>query len=404
MIRTIADKHRDQQASDRDLLLRFVEKRDQDAFTALVRRHGSMFIGVGLRALRHYQDAEDVCQATFLLLAKKGKTVAWRDSVANWLHRAAYHMSLTARRTAKRRDAQQSKIQPRLPPDPLAELTARDLQSILDEELDRLAQNYRAPLVLCCLEGKTREEAARFLGVPVSTVISRLVRGRELLRRRLADRGVPLSLAFAGMTLFSETVRAAMPATLVRTMSQLALHAAAGKAITDLVSANVVALFRGGMRTMLLTKLKTTTAGVLLAGLLVYGFVIAGLGTLPDSSVAQQPEGQKKAAKKDTAPPKPPVQRVLKTEGLVHSIALSPDGKTAAAVIWKSGDPKTGAVVLWNIQSGKVEQTLDESIDRLVFRCVVFSKDGKRLRPQGLACGTRESRAKSRCGMPAPVN
>src|SRR6266481_5712431 len=90
VVRKIADKHRHEQASDRDLLIRFVHERDQDAFSALVRRHSSMVMGVGRRVVRHYQDAEDVCQATFLLLAKTAKTTPWRDSVANWLYQVAY--------------------------------------------------------------------------------------------------------------------------------------------------------------------------------------------------------------------------------------------------------------------------------------------------------------------------
>jgi DNA-directed RNA polymerase specialized sigma24 family protein len=101
-IRKIVDGTADQQTSDKDLLLRFVEKRDEAAFTALVRRHHSMVMGVGLRLLRHHQDAEDVCQATFLLLAKKADTAAWRNSIASWLYEVAHRLSLKALRSARR--------------------------------------------------------------------------------------------------------------------------------------------------------------------------------------------------------------------------------------------------------------------------------------------------------------
>src|SRR5262249_25149128 len=151
---------------------------------------------------------------------------------------------------------------------------------------------YRTVLILCCLEGRTRDEAARFLGVPVSTIVSRLEKGRDLLRRRLARRGVPLSLGLAAVTLVSESARAALPATLARGMSQVALQAAAGKAISEVVSANVIALFKGGMQTMLFTKLKVSTAGLVFAGLVVSGLAIAGMGALPDFSQAQQPTAQ----------------------------------------------------------------------------------------------------------------
>jgi RNA polymerase sigma factor (sigma-70 family) len=248
VIRQIAQ--RDRQASDRDLLVRFVERGDQDEFSALVRRHGAMVLGVGLRVLRHYQDAEDVCQATFLLLARKARAKAWRESVASWLYQTAYHLAQTARRAARRRKAQEARLEPKTPPDALAEITVRDLQAVLDEELNRLAPRYRAPLLLCCLEGKTRDEAARFLDVPLSTLMSRLQQGRELLRRRLAGRGVPLALALAGVSLASETCRATVPATLVRALSETALPVATGKALPTVLSANVLTLVKGGMRTI----------------------------------------------------------------------------------------------------------------------------------------------------------
>src|SRR5439155_24695975 len=127
-IRKIVDGTADQQTSDKDLLLRFVEKRDEAAFTALVRRHDCMVMGVALRLLRHHQDAEDVCQATFLLLAKKANTASWRNSVASWLYEVAHRLSLKARQAAARRSALEGKILPKAPHDALADISARDLQ------------------------------------------------------------------------------------------------------------------------------------------------------------------------------------------------------------------------------------------------------------------------------------
>src|SRR5260370_14641772 len=125
-----------------------------------------MVMGVGLRTLRHRQDAEDICQATFLLIAKKANASVWRDSVANWLYEVAYHLALKTKRAAKRRTSREGKVRPRMPLDPLADITVRDLQRVLDEELSRMAKKYRTPLILSSLEGTTRDEAARFLGVP----------------------------------------------------------------------------------------------------------------------------------------------------------------------------------------------------------------------------------------------
>jgi DNA-directed RNA polymerase specialized sigma24 family protein len=141
-IRKAAGHYGDDRESDRDLLRRFAEQRDEDAFAALVRRHGAMVRGVGLRVLHNYQDAEDVCQATFLLLARKVNAVPWRDSVANWLYGAAYHLALQARAVANRRNAHEIKVKPKLPPDALADITVRELQTVLDEELTRLPRKY----------------------------------------------------------------------------------------------------------------------------------------------------------------------------------------------------------------------------------------------------------------------
>jgi RNA polymerase sigma factor (sigma-70 family) len=381
MIHKIADSHHDEQTSDRDLLIRFVEKSDEDAFTALVRRHGSMVMGVGLRVLRHYEDAEDVCQATFLLLAKKAKTTAWRDSVAHWLYEIAYHLSLNARKAADRRNARESKVLPKTPPDVLADISARDLQRVVDEELSRLGKKHRAPLLLCCLEGKTRDEAARFLGVPLSTLISRLEKGREVLRRRLAGRGVPLSLAFAAVTLVSESVRAAVPGTLARAVSQVALRAAAGEAITNLVSVNVSALVKGGIQSMLLTKLKVAAAALLLVGLTVAGALSAGMNA-PESAQVVQSAAQSQDKTPNQGLAKEPTEGVklrATLEGHVDAVygaAFSLDGKRFA-----SGS-KDGAIKIWDTATNKEIKALAGGEDPAMN--LVFSPDGKSL---ASACG-----------------
>jgi RNA polymerase sigma factor (sigma-70 family) len=262
---------RDERASDRELLRRFVERRDQDAFVELVRRHGALVLGVGWRVLGRRQDAEDVCQATFLILAQKARTTAWHESVANWLYDVAHRLARKARKAAERRRARERQAGPRPAPDALADITLRDLQTILDEELARLPQRLRAPLVLCCLEGKTRDEAARCLAVPLATVVSRLVEGRERLRRRLARRGVPLAAAGAGLTLLAAPADAALPAPLVAATTRAALEILAGHLEAGAVAAPVAALVKGGMHAMLLMKAKTVAAVVVATCLLAAG-------------------------------------------------------------------------------------------------------------------------------------
>jgi RNA polymerase sigma factor (sigma-70 family) len=283
VLRTLVDTHREEQASDRELLRRFVDQRDEDAFTALVRRHGAMVLGVGLRVIRHQQDAEDVCQATFLLLASKARLINWRDSVANWLYEVAYRLARKARDASHRRSSREAKIRPKPAPDVEADITLRDLQKLLDEELSRLPKKYRAPLLLCCLEGKSRDEAAQCLGLPLASIKSRLEEGRERLRRRLADRGVPLAVALAGVTLLAGSARATLPAGLVRATRQAALAALAGEITTQHLSAKVARLIHDGVESMTHAKLRAVTSVLFLVGALGLGSAALLLAGLPQT-------------------------------------------------------------------------------------------------------------------------
>jgi RNA polymerase sigma factor (sigma-70 family) len=323
----------DVRASDRELLRRFVERRDEDAFTALVRRHGGMVLSVGLRVLRHRQDAEDVCQATFLILARKAAATVWRDSVAAWLYGVASRLALKARQAALRRAAREGQARPRTPPDALAELTVRDLERVLDEELRRLPPKYRTPLILCCLEGKTRDEAARCLGVPLSTVSGRLEAAREALRRRLACRGVPLALALAGATLLPP---AAVPAAWARAAGQAALQARAGVPLTNIVSPQVASLVIGGMRAMFLNRLQAAAALLLLAAVAL----AAVWAVLPGASAREAPPPvAPAAAERPGGEPKAqagaPSTLLLSRQG--EMVALSAEGKEGAKLTAPKG-------------------------------------------------------------------
>ena len=147
---------------DGELLRRFVAAREEAAFAGLVRRHGAMVLGVCRRLLNDTHEAEDAFQATFLVLARRAAAVRKRDSVASWLYGVAYRVSLKARAAAHRRPGGEP-VEPISTADPAAEAAWRELRPAIDEELSRLPEKYRAPLVLCYLEGKTNEEAARLL-------------------------------------------------------------------------------------------------------------------------------------------------------------------------------------------------------------------------------------------------
>jgi RNA polymerase sigma factor (sigma-70 family) len=335
VVRRLAVAAGDEPASDRELLHRFVTQRDEMAFTALMQRHGALVLGVGLRVLRHRQDAEDVCQATFLLLAKKAGTLGWQDSIANWLHGVAYHLALRCRRANQRRSAREGRANPRTSAgaDPWADLTLRDLQDILDAELNRLGARYRAPLILCCLQGKTRDEAARHLGLRLSTLSGRLEAGRALLRQRLARRGIPPALGLAGITLLAPSLAAGVPAALVHATGHAVQRMLVGEALGRLVSIKVLSLVHGGMQAMFFAKLKLIAAGAAL--MLVAWF--AAWSLLP-SVVGQEaplrPPGP--ATGKEPAPALKPKQGagagtlLLARQGGL--IALTPDGKEGAAL------------------------------------------------------------------------
>jgi RNA polymerase sigma factor (sigma-70 family) len=260
--------------SDAQLLEHFVSRRDEAAFEVLVWRHGPMVLGVCRRLLRHEQDAEDAFQATFLTLVRRAGSIGNRQAVAAWLYRVAYRVALAARAAAEKRAArEQPAVEPAAPADK-DDLLWRDLRPVLDEEVNRLPERFRTPFVLCYLEGKTNEEAARQLGCPKGTVLSRLARARERLRVRLLRRGVCLSAALFATAGLEQALATTVPAALVAATVRVALAVAAGKAIAAVASAQVAALTEGVLRAMLLTKLKTTLVVLLVLGL------VAGAGLL----------------------------------------------------------------------------------------------------------------------------
>jgi len=163
-LRKLAGGRPEEAWTDGQLLEHFLSKRDEAAFTTLVERHGPLVLGVCRRVLANDADAADAFQATFLVLARKAASIRKRESVGSWLYGVAYRLAHRAKVAAARRRVHERQVEPMPPSDPLAAVVWRDLRPILDEELDKLADKYRAPLVLCYLEGKTHEEAAQQLG------------------------------------------------------------------------------------------------------------------------------------------------------------------------------------------------------------------------------------------------
>src|SRR5262249_26795173 len=162
-------------------------RRDEAALAAIINQHGPMVWGVCRRLLGHH-DAEDAFQATFLVLVRKAASIAQRELVGNWLYGVAHQTALQARRTAGRRKAREVQVTEMPDTEAVQQDQGPDVRPILDEELSRLPDHYRAVIVLCDLEGRTRKDVAVHLSCPEGTVASRLVRARALLAKRLAGR------------------------------------------------------------------------------------------------------------------------------------------------------------------------------------------------------------------------
>lgn len=323
LLRRAAARHSQDEFADADLLARFVEKQDEAAFEALVRRHGPMVWSVCRRFLFQSEDAEDAFQATFLVLVRKASSIQQGPLLSNWLYGVAYRVAVRARASAARHRARETNgVVIQVPIAPIE--SAFEWQPALHEEVFRLPEKYRQPIVLCYLDGKTSEQAARDLGWPVGTVKGRLGRAREMLRSRLTRRGLTLSTAGLAAVLTGYSAEAAPPL-LLKTTIDCAWSYAAGQ-ITGHVSAHAVALSQGVIHAMYWNK-------IAFAGKCLALVALIGLGT--GLSLFQSFAGEKEnlsgrpvqVAAQDTPPvpkEKPPTQEERKaTMDNLKSLALA---------------------------------------------------------------------------------
>jgi RNA polymerase sigma-70 factor (ECF subfamily) len=276
--------------TDGDLLDRFLAQHDESAFAELVRRHGPMVLGVCRRVLRNPYDADDAFQATFLVLVRRAASVQPPGKVGNWLYGVAYRTALELRRAAVRRRAKEALA---IPSTEETDDVWADLRPLLDQELSRLPDRYRGPVVLCDLEGQTQKEAARRLGCPEGTVSSRLARGRALLARRLKRHGAALAGVGITAALARSAAAAEVPAALAGCVIKAATQVVAGQAAAGVVSAQVAALTEGVLKAMKMTQVKTALALLLAVALVVGG---AGVLTYRSLAAAQDPVVRGEAA------------------------------------------------------------------------------------------------------------
>jgi RNA polymerase sigma factor (sigma-70 family) len=306
-LRRLSSQHTASPAADAELLARFQACRDEAAFAELVRRHGPMVLGVCRSVLHHQQDAEDAFQATFLVLAKKAGSVRHGDALAGFLHEVAYRAALKAKsRIARRRAREQNAPQPAAA-DATLDMTLRELQRVVHEELRQLPEKYRLPLVLCYLEGLSQEEAAQRLGWKKDSLRGRINRGREHLRRRLQRRGVTLAvLGTAELFLQAPAAPAALVVSTVRA------------SVSGAPSTEAAALAKGLSGALGSVRLK----GIM--GLLLGAGLLAGAAALGRPAAAPPPEmpGPQQAARSQLA-------EAAET-ALARGRVLDPDGKPVA--------------------------------------------------------------------------
>jgi RNA polymerase sigma factor (sigma-70 family) len=264
--------------SPEQLLQRFVTRRDEAAFAALVGRYGPMVRGVCRSVLGHEHDADDAFQATFLLLARRAGSIRGdAGRLGGWLHRVARRVATRAGRTASRCRVREGAG--KLAPEPAAPAppAESDLPRLLHEELDRLPAAYRAPIRLCYWEGLTHEEAARQLRWPLGTVKGRLARARRTLRVRLEARGAAVSTAALAASLTRDAC-AAVPPWLCESTARAAASLAAGRALSQVATAAVAALVTGESTAMFWQMSKGIGAAVLAASVLAAGVGAAAWG------------------------------------------------------------------------------------------------------------------------------
>jgi RNA polymerase sigma factor (sigma-70 family) len=260
--------------SDAVLLARFARHRDDDAFAILVGRYGRLVLAVCQRVLCDRQQAEDCTQATFLVLARKAATIRRPETLAAWLHGTARCLALRCRRAEVRRREREVRrcrtIPERASPNPLDELTGREMLQVLEEEVQRLPEAQRLAVLFCCLEGLSQEETARRLGWTPGSVKGRLERGRERLRLRLMRRGLTLSITLAALEMSRCMASAGMPASRLVTTAKAATLFAAGKVVpAGMVSAAAITLAKGAVKAMTINKIGIITLLLLAASVVV---------------------------------------------------------------------------------------------------------------------------------------
>jgi RNA polymerase sigma factor (sigma-70 family) len=324
---------------DGQLLHRFLSGRDPAAFTTIMQRYGAMVWGICVRRLGETAEAEDAFQATFLVLVRKASSLRTPQQLGPWLYGVAYRTTLKLRGRLARQVTREAPLLEQTPQKQPADSIWPELRPLLDEEVNRLPEKYRQPVVLCYLQGMSSEEAAERLRCAKGTIFSRLARARDLLRKRLVRRGVGVSAGVLAALLPDNAIlRSAPPAALGETTVRLSLLVAAGTA-GPAMSASLAALVEGVIQSMFLSKVKFVVIVFLALGLLSSGagFVAhrtaAGQPAAKPASPSERPAAvldKNKEKTKEKPPEEAPAPKVKPEEALAVTI---PDA-TARIKTW----------------------------------------------------------------------
>ncbi len=310
--------------SDAELVRRFTTTKGpaaEQAFEALLGRHGPMVLGVCRHILRRPQDVDDAFQATFLVLVRKARSIRVDESLGPWLYGVAYRTAIRARSKVARHHLEELDDLEAAADDPASGAFAWEIRPMLHEELNRLPEKYRSPIVLCHLEGKSHEEAARMLDWPVGTLSGRLSRGRQLLKDRLQRRGLTASAGMLAARFPGETIP-----TLPPRLAELTIKAALGSGAGISTSTSVLTLTQGVLNAMFIQTLKRA-ALVLVSAAAVTGAFGLRAGWVPairgaNEGAATPPQ----AVTKPTAAPVTPTSLPTQNPGTSKPVAPPPGG------------------------------------------------------------------------------
>jgi RNA polymerase sigma factor (sigma-70 family) len=384
VLRRVAERRILADECDARLLERFVDRREQGAFEELVCRHGGMVLGVCRRLVRNSADADDAFQATFLTLARRATTIRRRDSVDGWLYKVAWRIAIRARALVLQRARREVRVTSLAAVSGESDHSADDLRAVLAEEVACLPEKYRLTVGLCYMEGKSVAEAARLLGCPKGTVLSRLSRARQRLQARLKRRGVAPScdaapLAFAGPFVLPDVP----PRLAERAVSSAIPYSGTRATAIGSVPADITVLSKGAVGFMEINKMKVLTSVTLLVALVAGGAGLfasrAAVPSAPDSpepAVSTTfPAGATENSTERTEAAEPPAEKMDSAPGWAWLLTPRPKDSNE----WSKGGivcvveaDNTGGQLVCLAYSGNFERGREQ------YRPVAFDGSGKR--------------------------